>query len=796
MLKQKRPIKPFLVLPSSQNPLWLIVSELNSLVLSATCKQDVQRLHACLVVNGLQSHCTLSTKLLQRYSQFGDLLSAHLVFNTIHHLEQKPFIWNVMLRGYMLNNQPEKVLHLYSRMLVSFVRPDGFTFTSLLKACAALVDPGAGSYVHGHALVNGYGRDAFVVTTLIDMYAKCGKLVDACKLFEERTERDVTMWNSMISGLMLNGRAMESLEVFSKMRKLGNLADSVTATAILSASARLGCPNLAKESHAFVLRCGFISDIMVTNSLMDMYCKCLCVDLACKVFRVMSMRDCASWNVMISGVFKSDGARALGLFHGMILAGFKPTACTILTVLPVCASFGAHKQGKEIHGYIVRSMPFWDVRLETALVDMYAKCNHIGSSEKIFKYCAIKDLVLWNAMLTGYVMNSCWHNVLRLFGQLQLMAMRPDSVTLHCLLISLESLQLMKCVGSVHCFIIRHGFAKDSLLMYSLVFVLVKQLRIKHAHDWLRIHCEQDPVPWNVLLAGLEKAGHSEETLVYFDQMLRSNVKFNSVTMLCLLSACAHLASPSKGKSIHGLIVRTGLHTDAFVCTSLIKMYAKCGSLSAARLVFSELAEKDIVSWSVAISAYGVHGFGPTSLQLFKEMNTQNMCVDHVGFVEILSACAHSGLVEEGWQCFESMIRDHSLVPKLEHYGCMVDLLGRAGHLSKAEELISKMPVAPDPGIWGALFGACAVQGNVEMGERVFQQLMRLEPDKAQNYVMMSNIYAGAELQWGCSDLSNAATAETCGYMVDVRFKTGRNGLKPHPATMIIDAWSSYVRLK
>ncbi|KAF3795450.1 Pentatricopeptide repeat-containing protein [Nymphaea thermarum] len=212
--------------------------------------------------------------------------------------------------------------------------------------------------------------------------------------------------------------------------------------------------------------------------------------------------------------------------------------------------------------------------------------------------------------------------------------MTPDSVTLRCLLISLEALQLMKCVGSVQCFIIRHEFA----------------------HDWLRIHCEQDPLPWNVLLSGLEKVGHSEETLMYFNQMLGSNVKFSSVTLLCLLNACAHLASPSKRKSIHGLIVRTGFHADAFVCTALIKMYAKCGSLPAARLVFSELAEKDFVSWSVAISAYG---------------------------------CAHSLLVEDGWQCFESMIRDHSLVPKLEHYGCMVDLLGRAGLLSKAEELIS-----------------------------------------------------------------------------------------------------------
>ncbi|CAN6466239.1 unnamed protein product [Victoria cruziana] len=744
MLKQKSPIKPLLVLPLSQDTLRLIISELNCRVLSARCKRDVQRLHACLIVNGLQSHCILSTKLLQLYSQFGDLFGADLVFNTIHHLEQQPFIWNVMLRGYMLNNQPEKALHLYNRLLVSFVRPDGFTFTSLLKACAALIDHGAGSRVHGHALVNGYGQDTFVVTALIDMYAKCGKLVDASRLFEERTEKDVTMWNSMISGLMLKGQALGSLEMFSRMRKSEHLADSVTATAVLSACARIGCRNLAKESHAFVLRCGFSSDIMVANSLMDMYCKCSSLDLAHKVFGAMSMRDCASWNVMISGVFKSDGARALGLFHEMILAGFRPTACTILSVLPVCASLGAHKQGKEIHGYIVRSMPFLDVRLETALVDMYAKCNRIGSSEKIFKYSIIKDLVLWNAMLTGYLSNSCWHDVLCLFGQLQLTAMRPDAVTVHCLLTSLGSLQLTKCVGSVHCFIIRNGFSSDSLLMYSLVSVLVRQWRIKRAHDWLRIHCEKDPVPWNVLLAGLEKAGHGEETLMYFNQMLRSDVKFNSVTMLCLLNACAHLASPSKGKSIHSLIVRTGFQQDAFVCTSLIKMYAKCGSLSAAKLVFSELAEKDIVSWSAAISAHRVHGFGPTALQLFKEMNTQSMWIDHVGFVEILSACAHSGLVEEGWKCFESMVRDHSLVPKLEHYGCMVDLLSRAGLLNKAEELISKMPVEPDAGIWGSLFGACAVQGNLEMGERVFRQLMRIEPDKPHNYVMMSNIYAGA----------------------------------------------------
>jgi pentatricopeptide repeat protein len=173
-------------------------------------------------------------------------------------------------------------------------------------------------------------------------------------------------------------------------------------------------------------------------------------------------------------------------------------------------------------------------------------------------------------------------------------------------------------------------------------------------------------------------------------------------------------------------------------------MYAKCGRIGVARQVFDKMSSRDVGSWNAMILGYGIHGQGEDAVALFSQMQQTGTKPDHITFTAVLTACSHAGLVDQGWQYFECMKSDYGLVPKLEHYACLVDLLGRAGHLDEAHDIIKKMPLEPQSNVWGALLGACRIHGNIELGEQAAKHLFKLEPNNAGYYVLLSNIYAEA----------------------------------------------------
>jgi len=221
-------------------------------------------------------------------------------------------------------------------------------------------------------------------------------------------------------------------------------------------------------------------------------------------------------------------------------------------------------------------------------------------------------------------------------------------------------------------------------------------------------------------------------------------LKPNSVTYTTILPACANLAALEHGKEIHKDIIRSGLQSDTVVDNSLVDMYAKCGCLGDARKVFDNMLGRNVVSWSAMIIGYAMHGCGKEALQLFEQMQHSGTLPNHITFLGVLSACCHAGLVYDGWQYFNSMTRNYCIAPVMEHYCCIVDLLGRAGFLDEAQDFINRMPTKPDAAIWGSLLSACRLHTNVEIGEHAAQHLLKLDPKNAANYVLLSNIYAMA----------------------------------------------------
>lgn len=245
------------------------------------------------------------------------------------------------------------------------------------------------------------------------------------------------------------------------------------------------------------------------------------------------------------------------------------------------------------------------------------------------------------------------------------------------------------------------------------------------------------------LTQGYAQHGPPAEALNLLHQMQVAGMTPDMVTLTSVLPACAHLAALQQGKEIHDYVIRRGFEFDVIVMSALIDMYAKCGIVKFARHLFDRMPRRDVVSWNSMILAYGMHGYGKDALVLFDLMQQADAKPNRITFINVLSACSHAGLLDEGFECF-GMIQDYGITPSLEHYACIVDLLGRAGRLDEAHDFIKRMPVQPDVDLWGALLGACKIHGNIELGEHVAACILHLEPENTGHYILLSNTYAAS----------------------------------------------------
>lgn len=258
---------------------------------------------------------------------------------------------------------------------------------------------------------------------------------------------------------------------------------------------------------------------------------------------------------------------------------------------------------------------------------------------------------------------------------------------------------------------------------------------------------QKDLITWNTLIAGYERID-SSECLCIFSRMQAEGFSPNSFTFTSVIAACANLAVLACGQQVHGGSVRRGLNQNLELANALIDMYAKCGCIADSHKIFIEMSHKSLVSWTSMMIGYGAHGYGQEAVQLFDEMVRSDIRPDQVVFMAVLSACSHAGIVDEGLRYFKSMVGDYNVTPDQGIYGCIVDLLGRAGRLEEAYDLIENMPFKPDESVWGALLGACKAHKLLHLGKLVARRLLDLRPNTVETYVLLSNIYA-AEGKWG-----------------------------------------------
>ncbi|XP_039124926.1 LOW QUALITY PROTEIN: pentatricopeptide repeat-containing protein At3g12770-like [Dioscorea cayenensis subsp. rotundata] len=508
------------------------------------------------------------------------------------------------------------------------------------------------------------------------------------------------------------------------------------------------CPSISSLQciHAQFLIHGLCNHLALTTkliSLASMLSQSMCY--ARKLFDALPHPDSFSWNSLIRGYADLGPCTEVPLLYKeMHHRGLSPDHFTFPFVVRSCAVLTALQEGKQVHCNVIKHGFRSNVYVQSSLITMYACSGEIHDSETIFDGLEMRNIVSWTAMVACYAQNGAYEKALAVFRWMVASRVQPNEVTLVSVLPACEGIEYLPSGKSIHAMVIKSGLRLYLPLVNALIAMYGKCGNTDSARQLFEGMEFRSLVSWNTMIAMFEQSGYGGKAIKLFRRMLTEKVRFDSVTLVSVISACTRLGALDTGKWMHELARSKGLESDVRIGNALLDMYAKCGSLECARNVFTRITSRDVVSWSAIIGAYATHGQAEDVLELFSQMKAEGVRPNSFTFTSVLAACSHSGLVEEGVMHFDSVRRDYGITPTIEHCACLVDLLGRAGQLNEALEFIRRMPVKPDSGIWGALLGACRIHVNVELAELVAQELFQLDPHNVTFYVLMSNIYAEA----------------------------------------------------
>ncbi|KAF7822122.1 pentatricopeptide repeat-containing protein [Senna tora] len=448
-------------------------------------------------------------------------------------------------------------------------------------------------------------------------------------------------------------------------------------------------------------------DVYSWNAMLSAHAKVGLIEDLCIFFDQMPHRDSVSYNTIIAS-FTNNGrpGKALKVLARMQKDGLEPTEYSYVSALQACSRLVDIRHGKQIHGRVIVGNLVQNVFLCNAVIDMYAKCSNIDGARWLFDQMVNKNVVSWNLMISVYVKKGNPDECIRLFDEMQISGFKPDQITVSNVL-------------SAYC---QCGRVDDAKKIFGKI-------------------TKKDEICWTTMMVGYAQNGREEDALLLFGNMLHENVKPDSFTISSVVSSCAKLASLSLGQVVHGKAIILGVDDNLLVSSALVDMYCKCGVTSDAWVIFKAMPTRSVVTWNAMIRGYARNGQVLEALALYENMLQEKLKPDNITIVGVLSACMNGNMVKEGQRYFDS-ITELGMTPTLDHYACMVTLLGRSGYINKAVDLIEIMPHKPDYLIWSTLLSVCAMKGDIQHAELAARHMLELDPLNAGPYIMISNMYA------------------------------------------------------
>ncbi|KAL2344870.1 hypothetical protein Fmac_006155 [Flemingia macrophylla] len=599
---------------------------------------------------------------------------------------------------------------------------------------------------------------------------KMGKLEEARHLFDQMRHRTVSSWNTMISGYSRWGKYPEALTLVSIMHRSSVMLNEVSFSAVLSACARSGSLLLGKQVHSLLLKSGYERFGLVGSALLFFFVHCCRIteaelvfeelrhgnqvlwslmlagyvqrdmmDHAMGIFERMPARDVVAWTTLISGYAKrEDGCdRALDLFGSMRrISEVLPNEFTLDCVVRAYARLGVLCAGKVVHGLCIKSGFDSDNSIGGALTEFYCGCEAIDDAKRVYESMGGEAcLNVANSLIGGLVSKGRIEEAELVFYEL-----RERNPVSHNLMIKGYA---MSGRFEKSKWLFEKMKPKNLTSLNTMISVYSKNGELDEAVKLFdRTKDEGNYVTWNSMMSGYIINGQHKEALNLYVAMRRLSLDYSRSTFSVLFRACSCLGSFRQGQLLHAHLVKTPFQVNVYVGTALVDFYSKCGHLAEAKRSFISIFAPNVAAWTALINGYAYHGLGSEAILLFRSMLVQGVVPNAATFVGVLSACSHAGLVGEGLRIFHLMKRCYGITPTIEHYTCVVDLLGRSGHVKEAEEFIIKMPIEADGIIWGALLNASWFWKDMEVGERAAEKLFSLDPNPVFAFVVLSNIYA------------------------------------------------------
>ncbi|XP_022983674.1 pentatricopeptide repeat-containing protein At1g08070, chloroplastic-like [Cucurbita maxima] len=586
-------------------------------------------------------------------------------------------------------------------------------------------------------LLTGLIRDTYAASRLIKFSTDFPftHIDYTLRIFNLIENTNCFMWNMMMRAYIQRNSPHFALNLYKSMLFKYLEADNYTYPLLIQACSIRRSEGEGKQVHNHVMKLGFDSDVYVQNTLINFFSVCSNMSDARRVFDESSVLDSVSWNSILSGYVQ----------------------------------VGNVEEAK----YMYDQMPEKSIIASNSMIVLFGNKGLVVEACKLFDEMPERDMVTWSALIACYEQNEMFEEAMRTFVGMHKIGVMVDEVVTVSALSACANLLIVNMGKLIHSLALKIGIESYINLQNALIHMYSKFGDIMEARKLFDEAYLLDLISWNSMISGYLKCGLVEnakaifdsmpkkdvvswssmisgyaqhdlfyETLTLFQEMQMNGFKPDETTLVSVISACTRLAALEQGKWVHAYIKKNGLTVNVILGTTLIDMYMKCGCAESALEVFDGMVEKGVSTWNALILGLAMNGSVESSLEMFSNMKKGHVAPNEITFVGVLGACRHMGLVDEGRHHFHSMIYDHKIRPNVKHYGCMVDLLGRAGKLQEAEELLNRMPMTPDVATWGALLGACKKHGDSELGRRVGRKLIELQPDHDGFHVLLSNICA------------------------------------------------------
>eukprot|EP00250_Pteridium_aquilinum_P011597 c20180_g1_i1 orf=67-4089(+) len=702
--------------------------------------EDVRALHSYVTKSGLDSDVMMGTALVSMYGKCGEIADVRLILSQMN--EHNLLTWNALLAACVQHRHSHECIQIFKEMLLEGVYPSKETFSYVLPSCAHLGVLADGKMIHACVVQAGLDMDAAMASSLISMYGKCGALNDARCVFDKIPDSNVIHWTSMIAVYVQHGKARDALQLFDKMQQGRVKPNSITFTNVLNACASLGALTEGQTVHACIKDCDLKTDVGLANALLHMYCKCGALTDAHLVFDNMFPKKAVSWNVLIAAyIQQGHNEVAMQLFQQMQQENVEADEITFVNVLRACARLDILHIGNAIHCCVVQRGLGSSIVFATTLISMYGACGALEEAQWVFNKIEEHNMVSWTAIITVHVQQGCGQEAIELFHQMRVEGWEPDGVTLVSVLGAYANLKLTAPDDVIQaCY--RCNFKADIVLGNALINMYAKCGAVENARMIFEKMHDRNVATWNAMISAYGQHAYGKEALELLQRAHQEGISPDELTWIHCLSICGALGALGQGKVIHKRIIDCGYEANTGLGNALVNMYGKCGAMEEAVSVFNNV-KRDVVSWNAILAAFSQHGRAKEAVQLFRQMQLEGTKPDEVTFLSVLNACSHAGLVEEGCEFFIWMRENQRMVLTTGHYGCLIDLFGKSGHLDVAEDLICTVPVHSTALLWMTLLSACRNHGDVKRGERALDYVAHLDPGNgAAPYVLLSNVYA------------------------------------------------------